>query len=87
MLAAVFAARTYRHMLFGATVTLVTDHEPLKYLLDSPELTGQHAQWALMIQELHLTIMHRPGVRRTPERGHAVAVPSACISRLYRRQA
>ena len=61
MLAAVYAARTYRHLMSGCKVHLITNHEPLTYLLNNQDLTGQHARWALTMQELDITIVHRPG--------------------------
>jgi hypothetical protein len=51
-----------RHYLHGRKFTLVTDHEPLKWLMHKPELTGQHARWAMMLTEFDFTLEHRPGV-------------------------
>ena len=62
MLAAVFAARKLRPLLQGHKINLVTDHEPLTYLLASQNLVGQQARWALILQEFEITVVHRPGV-------------------------
>ncbi|GBM35420.1 Retrovirus-related Pol polyprotein from transposon opus [Araneus ventricosus] len=48
--------------LHGTTVEIVTDHNPLKYLIEktpkSPKLTG----WALALQRWSYKITHRPGI-------------------------
>ena len=63
MLAAVWAVKTFRVYLHGAPkFKLVTDHQPLTYLMNNPNLTGQHARWALALQEYDFEIVHRPGV-------------------------
>ncbi|KAJ9527909.1 hypothetical protein QJQ45_005643 [Haematococcus lacustris] len=40
---------------------LVTDHQPLTWLMTNPNLTGYHARWALSLQDYTFTIEHRPG--------------------------
>ena len=63
MLAAVWGVKTFRIYLHGAPkFKLVTDHQPLTYLMTNPKLTGQHARWALALQEYDFEIVHRPGV-------------------------
>jgi len=62
MLAAVFAARKLRPLLQGHKVNLITDHEPLTYLLENQSLVGQQARWALILQEFDIKVVHRPGV-------------------------
>ena len=60
-LAGVWAAKTFRKYLFGRHFTIVTDHQPLKWLMQSPDLTGKHMRWALSMQEFDCTIEHRAG--------------------------
>jgi site-specific DNA-cytosine methylase len=62
MLAAVWAVKTLRPYLHGASFTLVTDHQPLLWLMGNTNLTGQHARWALSLQDYTFTVQHRPGV-------------------------
>lgn len=51
VLAAVWAAKMFRHHLIGGKLfRLVTDHQPLLYLMISEGLTGQHARFALGLQ-------------------------------------
>ena len=44
------------------TFTIVTDHEPLKWLLSTATLEGAQARWACMLQEYDFEITHSPGV-------------------------
>ena len=61
LLAAVWAIRSFRHYLHGVEFVLVTDHQPLKWLLSSEELNGKYARWMLLLQEFAFTVEHRPG--------------------------
>ena len=56
-LAAVWGCKIYRHFLHGIHFTLVTDHEPLKWLMGSSTLEGAHARWACMLQEYDFEIV------------------------------
>jgi transposase InsO family protein len=64
-LAAVWGVRVHRHLLHGVPFTLVTDHQPLKWLMSNRELTGKHMRWALILQEYTFTVVHRPGAAHT----------------------
>ena len=50
-----------RHYLHGIQFTLVTDHQPLKWLLSTSDLIGKPARWMLMVQEFSFTVEHRAG--------------------------
>lgn len=60
-LAAVWAIVHFRPYLFGTPFELVTDHQPLKWLMTSDKLTGKLARWALILQEYDFTVSHRAG--------------------------
>ena len=60
-LAAVWAVAHFRCYLFGNPFTLITDHQPLKWLMESDKLTGKLARWALLLQEYDFQVVHRPG--------------------------
>jgi hypothetical protein len=61
MLAAVWAVKTLRYYLHGRPFKLVTDHEPLRWLMTSRSLTGQYARWAMALQEYDFVVEHRAG--------------------------
>ncbi|KAJ9531042.1 hypothetical protein QJQ45_000957 [Haematococcus lacustris] len=63
MLSAVWAVKTLRAYLHGAEFTLITDHQPLTWLMTNPNLTGHHARWALSLQDYSFVIQHRPGIK------------------------
>jgi hypothetical protein len=50
-LVTVWAVAHFRCYLFGTQFTLVTDHQPLKWLMESDKLMGKLAQWALILHE------------------------------------
>lgn len=62
-LAAVWAVQHFRVHLYGRRFTLVTDHEPLKWLMTNERLRGMHARWANLLQEYDFEIVHRQGVK------------------------
>ncbi len=41
----------FRCYLFGTQFTLVIDHQPLKWLMESNKLMGKLAQWPLILHE------------------------------------
>ena len=62
MLGAVWGVKTLRPYLHGIHFTLVSDHRPLTFLMENENLTGQHARWALAMQEFDFTIQYRKGL-------------------------
>ena len=71
-LAAVSATSHFRQYLIGNQFTLVTDHEPIKWILSTEKLVGTLARWALLLQEFDFKVEHRAGA----ENGNA-----HCLSR------
>jgi hypothetical protein len=63
LLAAVWAIKTLHCYLQGRHFTLVTDHQPLCWLMNSKNLTGTAARWALQLQPYDFTVAHRPGAK------------------------
>jgi len=61
MLAAVWAVKTFHPYLHGLKFKLVTDHQPLTWLMTKQDLVNQHARWAMTLQQYDFTIEHRPG--------------------------
>lgn len=62
-LAAVWGVQIFRVYLYGRHFTLITDHEPLKWLMTNMRLTGMHARWANILQEYDFEIVHRSGLK------------------------
>ncbi|CAI5933361.1 unnamed protein product [Closterium sp. NIES-65] len=60
-LAAVWAVKHFRVYLQGRKFTLITDHQPLQWLMTHQGLTGRNARWAVTLQEYDFKIRHRPG--------------------------
>lgn len=61
LLACVWACQVLRHYIHGRPLTLVTDHEPLQWLMANKDLTGQYARWAMIMQDFEFTVIHRKG--------------------------
>jgi hypothetical protein len=61
-LAMVWAIAHFMCYLFSTQFTLVTNHQPLKWLMESDKLTGKLARWALILHEYDFQVVHKPGV-------------------------
>ena len=46
----------------GQRFSAVTDHEPLKWLMESDKLTAKLARWALLLQEYDFEVVHRASI-------------------------
>jgi hypothetical protein len=62
-LAAVSGVSHFRVYLYGRRFVLLTDHEPLKWLMTNEKLTGMHARWAHILSQYDFEIRHKPGKR------------------------
>ena len=60
-LAVVWAAKHFRHYLYGHKCEVYTDHEALKALLNTPRPSGKLARWGMALQELDIEIFYQPG--------------------------
>ena len=58
-LAVVWAISHFRLYLYGQRFTLVTDHQPFKWLMKSDKLTGKLSRWALLLQKYDFGVVHR----------------------------
>ncbi|GFV29814.1 transposon Tf2-11 polyprotein [Trichonephila clavipes] len=60
-LAAVWALKKFRGYIEGTEITVASDHQPLKSLLNLKSPTGRFARWALEIQSFNLKVQYIPG--------------------------
>jgi hypothetical protein len=70
LLALIHACRKWRHYLFGHSVCLISDHQPLSWLLDQQSLSPRQARWLEFLAEFDLSIQHAPGssaIMRVPD--------------------
>ena len=63
LLALAWAVRSFRHHLYGTKFKLVTDHQPLLWIMKARDLNGQYARWQVLLQEYDFIIEHRAGVK------------------------
>ena len=71
--AALWSLQKYRSWVFGAAVTVHSDHNPLTYLTDSAPKSAKLMRWALALQEFNVTFKYKPGKNN---------VAADCLSRL-----
>lgn len=62
-LAVVWAVRHFRCYLYGRKFKIVTDCQPLKWLMNVRDPSSRLARWNLLLQEYNFDIVHRPGKR------------------------
>ena len=59
--AVIFALKTWRHYLYGATCQIFTDHKSLKYLFTQKELNLKQRRWMELLKDYDCTIDYHPG--------------------------
>ena len=60
-LALVWAVKKLCTMIWGAPITVITDHQALCWLMKKKDLAGRLARWSLTLQEYDITIKYRSG--------------------------
>ncbi|GFW33568.1 retrovirus-related Pol polyprotein from transposon opus [Trichonephila clavipes] len=60
-LAVVWVLKKFRGYIEGMEITVASDHQPLKWLLNLKSPTGRLARWALKIQSFNLKVQYIPG--------------------------
>jgi hypothetical protein len=60
-LAIVWAVNKFRGYIGENTTVVITDHQPLRWLMTLKSPTGRLARWALQLQPFNLTIRYTPG--------------------------
>ena len=59
--AIIFALKTWRHYLYGATCQIFTNHKSLKYLFTQKELNLRQRRWMELLKDYDCTIDYHPG--------------------------
>ncbi|GFU60449.1 transposon Tf2-11 polyprotein [Trichonephila clavipes] len=60
-LAVVWALNTFRGYIDGASLTVASDHQPLRWLMKLKSSTERLARWALQLQSFNLNMEYIPG--------------------------
>lgn len=60
-LAVVWAIQKFRGYVEGSEITILTDHQPLKWLFALKSPTGRLARWSLFLQSYNLRFEYTPG--------------------------
>ena len=60
-----WAAKHFRHYLYGHHCEVFTDHVALKSLLSTPQPSGKLARWGMALQDLDLKIQYRAGKKNS----------------------
>ncbi|GFW66928.1 retrovirus-related Pol polyprotein from transposon 17.6 [Trichonephila clavipes] len=60
-LAVVWAVNKFRGYIDGASITVASDHQPLRWLMKLKSPTGRLARWALQLQSFNLNMEYIPG--------------------------
>uniref|UniRef100_A0A8R1IUB2 RNA-directed DNA polymerase n=1 Tax=Caenorhabditis japonica TaxID=281687 RepID=A0A8R1IUB2_CAEJA len=56
-----FGVKAFRTYILGSKITAIVDHRPLTSLLHRRDLIGRLAKYQIVLQELSLEIVYRPG--------------------------
>ena len=60
-LAVVWATEALKTLLLGQTFLLETDHDALRYLIQSKDAVGRLARWAMKLQQFDMVVKYRKG--------------------------
>lgn len=59
--AVIWALGKYRTLLYGASVVVVSDHNPLRFLAENAPRSAKLTRWALALQDYDITLKHIKG--------------------------
>jgi len=64
--AILWALNKFHDITFGAHITILCDHDPLKYLLENTTHSPKLTRWSLAIQQYDISILHIKGSKKCP---------------------
>ena len=64
-LAVVEGFKHFHSYLYGHDVTVITDHNALKFIKNNTKLTGRVARWAIHLSNYDYDIIYKPGAENT----------------------
>lgn len=62
-LGVICALEYFRPYIEGLHVTIYTDHNSLRWLMNRPNPSGRLARWSLRLQDFEFSILHKLGVQ------------------------
>jgi hypothetical protein len=71
--AALWALQKFKHWIFGKSITLYSDHNPITFLTEFMPKNAKLTRWSLAIQEFDVIFRHRSSV---------LNVAADCLSRI-----
>ena len=60
--AALWGLQKFKHWLFGTSVTLYSDHNPLTFLTRTTSKSSKLVRWSLALQEYNVTFCYKSGI-------------------------
>ena len=60
--AVIWALKRFDTLLYGANIEIISDHNPLSYLVDNVSKSAKLTRWALALQRYKCTVKHKSGV-------------------------
>jgi len=63
--AVVWAITKFRTIIFGAHITVLSDHNPLRFLAECAPKSAMFTRWALALQEFNITLKFKKGSSNT----------------------
>jgi len=57
--AALWSLQKFKHWIFGNTVTLYSDYNPINFLTETTPKSSKFMRWALTLQEFDVFFCHR----------------------------